>query len=373
VTLRMRVGILPKVFVTMVFVTVIPLAVIWYLGYQATMDRLSKDIDDRLSGVANNAVTHVNAWVDTHARLLGQNAALGDIASMDPKRQRPVLESIARTYPWIFLAHTVAPNGMNVTRNDQEAPKDYNDRKWFQQPAAGAPLGWQVLISRTTGQPAFNLATPIRNPLGGVIGVLSIGMHIDELTRTIANVHIGATGFAFLVDERGAVIAHPKARGSLAQHPAVIAVGSESKKKVVFEEGGKTVVAYAQKTDQGWTFVTQQDYAEAYAPIDDANRKALILLVGSVVFVGLLASVLAPRLTHPIRNLTEIADAISRGQLGDQIHEVERSDEIGGLARAIDRLKMSVELAMRRLVVGDPRGLTPREQAAAAAIGRRDG
>ena len=370
--LRIRVGILPKVFVTMVFVTIIPLAVIWYLGYQATTERLSKDVDDRLSGVADNAVTHVNAWVDTHVRLLGQNVALGDITSLDPKRQRPVLESISRVYPWIFLAHTVAPNGMNVTRNDQEAPKDYADRKWFQQAAAGEPLGRQVVISRTTGQPAFSLAVPIRDPQGGVLGVLSIVMHIDELTRTIANVRIGATGFAFLVDETGAVIAHPKARGNLAQHPAVMAVGSEAKKKVVFEEGGKTVVAYAQKTDQGWTFVTQQDYAEAYAPIADANRKALMLLVGSVVFVGLLASVLAPRLTRPIRNLTEIADAISRGQMDDQIHEVDRSDEIGGLARAIDRLKMSVELAMRRLVVGDPRGLTSREHAAATS-GRRDG
>jgi len=198
-------------------------------------------------------------------------------------------------------------------------------------------------------------------------------MHIDELTKTIANVRIGTTGFAFLVDETGAVIAHPKARGKLAEHPAVVAVAAESKKKVVFEEGGKTVVAHAQKTEQGWIFVTQQDYAEAYAPIAEANRNALILLAGSVVFVGLLAFALAPRLTRPIRNLTEIADAISRGQLSDRIHEVDRSDEIGGLARAIDRLKMSVELAMRRLVVGDPRALTAREHAAAAAIGRRDG
>ena len=92
------------------------------------------------------------------------------------------------------------------------------------------------------------------------------------------------------------------------------------------------------------------------------------------LFVGLLASGLAPRLTRPIRNLTEIADAISRGQLGDQIHEVDRSDEIGGLARAIDRLKMSVDLAMRRLVVGDQRATsTSTEYAPVARTSRRDG
>ena len=189
--LRMSVGILPKVFVTMIFVTVVPLAVIWYLGYRATMERLSTDIDDRLSVAADNAVGDVNAWVDMHVRLLKQTAGLRDIVSMDPRWQRPILESITRVYPKIFLAHTVAPNGMNITRNDQEAPKDYSDRMWFQQPATGAALGRQVLISRTTGQPAFNLAVPIRDAEGGIVGVLSIVMHIDELTRTIANVHIG--------------------------------------------------------------------------------------------------------------------------------------------------------------------------------------
>jgi methyl-accepting chemotaxis protein len=349
VKLSVRVGILPKVFVTLIVVTVIPLAAIWYLDYRATMARLSTDIDDRLSRVAAHGVTFVNAWVDTHVRLLTQNATLDDITSMDARRQKPILESIARVYPWIFLAHTVAPDGVNLARNDHETPKDYSDRKWFLQPAAGMAVGRQVVISRTTGQPAFSLAVPIRDAKGGVTGVLSIVMHIDELTKRIANVRIGATGFAFLVDETGAVIAHPKARGKLADHPAVVALPLDTQKKVVFNEDGKTVVAYVQKTDLGWTLVAQQDYAEAYAPIVTANRNALILLVASIIFVGLLASALAPRLTRPIRHLTEIADTISRGQLAAEIREIDRSDEIGGLARAIDRLKTSVEVAMRRL------------------------
>jgi methyl-accepting chemotaxis protein len=58
------------------------------------------------------------------------------------------------------------------------------------------------------------------------------------------------------------------------------------------------------------------------------------------------------RLTRPIRNLTDIADHISHGELGAEIAEVHRSDEIGGW-RAIDRLKASVAVAMKRL--GDDR------------------
>lgn len=110
----------------------------------------------------------------------------------------------------------------------------------------------------------------------------------------------------------------------------------------------KTVIAYARRTDERWTLVAQQNYDEAYAPLRDANRNALILLAASVIFVGIVASALGSRLTQPIRNLTDIADHISRGELGAEITEVHRSDEIGGLAKAIDRLKASVAVAMKR-------------------------
>ena len=61
--------------------------------------------------------------------------------------------------------------------------------------------------------------------------------------------------------------------------------------------------------------ITQQDYAEAYAPIEEANRNALILLGVTVLFVALVSYLVARRFSRPIRNLTQIADNISRGNL----------------------------------------------------------
>jgi len=348
--LRLRFGILGKLLMTMMVVMLVPLATIWFLDYRTSVEHLSADIEERLSAQAESAVGFVNSWVDTNLRMLRQNGRLDDIISMDPRRQAPVLQSIIREYPYIFLAHTVGLDGMNVARSDQEAPKNYGDREYVQRVIAGAPMGRQFVISKTTGKPSFILSVPITRD-GRIVGVLGIAMDVNDLTRRIAAVRIGETGFTFLVDDTGNVVAHPRARQNLAKHPAVAGAGYESgaKKRSVFVEDGKQIIAYSEKTDQAWTLVAQQDYAEAYAALRAANRNALALLVGSVLFVGVLASALAPRLTRPIRNLTDIAEQISRGQLGTRIAEVDRTDEIGGLARAIDRLKTSVEVAMKRL------------------------
>jgi methyl-accepting chemotaxis protein len=347
--LRLSFGIFPKLLLTMLVVTLIPLGAIWYLDYRAESESLAGQIEQRLSSQADAMAGYVDAWADMNVRMLRQNAALDDMSSMDAKRQKPLLRAIAAEYKWVYIAYTIAPDGNNIGRNDEEAPRFYGDRGYFKQAIEGRQVGQEVLISRTTGQPAAILAVPIWK-LDKIVGVLAAGTTVSEISSTITNVKIGQTGFVFLVDEQGKVIAHPSARDSLKAHPAVAALGGEPRKQVVFtESSGRRVIAFAEKTRYGWTLVTQQDYGEAYAPLALANRKALVLLGITVLFVIVVSYAVASRLTRPIRRLTGIADGISRGHLDAAIAETNRSDEIGSLARAIERLRASVKLAVERL------------------------
>jgi len=347
--LRLGFGIFPKLFLTMLLVTLIPLGAIWYLDYRTESERLSSQIEQQLGGQADTMVGYVDAWVDMHLRMLRQNAALEDMASMDGKRQKPLLRAIAGEYKWVYLAFTIAPDGNNVGRNDEEPPRFYGDRGYFKQAIDGRQMGQEVVISRTTGQPAVILSVPVWK-LDKVLGVLAVGTSIGDVTTTIGNAKVGQTGFVFLVDDQGKVISHPNARDSLKTHPAVVALGGDPRKLSVYTEAaGKRVIALAEKTKYGWTLVAQQDYEEAYQPLTDANRKALILLGVTVLFVLLVSYALASGLTRPIRRLTQISDGISRGNLGAAIAETSRADEIGSLARAIERLRASVKLAVDRL------------------------
>jgi methyl-accepting chemotaxis protein len=75
----------------------------------------------------------------------------------------------------------------------------------------------------------------------------------------------------------------------------------------------------------------------------------MILLLVTLVTVVVVGYLLALRLSTPIRNLTVIADEISRGNLTAEIRETERNDEIGALARAIERMGVSLQMAFDRL------------------------
>ena len=351
---RLRFGIFPKVLLTMIVVAVIPLGAIWYINYHSAVTHLSGQVDQELGDRADAIVSYVDAWVDMNVKMLHQNAALDDIAAMDAKRQRRILLSIINEYKAAYLAFTVAPDGTNIGRSDQDSPKNYGDRVYVQQVLRGAPVGQQVVISRTNGQPALILSVPVIAEQR-LAGVLAIGMTITDVSNSIAGVQIGRTGHAFLLDSTGKVIAHQKrefaeALKDMSAHPAFLGGSEIAKKRVTYtNEQGQPVLGYARKTKYGWTLVLQQDAEEAYAPIAQANRNALVLLALTLVFVGLVSFFLAKQLTRPIRSLTRTADEISRGHLKANIREVSRADEIGALARAIDRLGASIKVAMARL------------------------
>jgi methyl-accepting chemotaxis protein len=351
---RLRFGIFPKVLLTMIVVAVIPLGAIWYINYHSAVTHLSGQVDQELGDRADAIVSYVDAWVDMNVKMLHQNAALDDIAAMDAKRQRRILLSIINEYKAAYLAFTVAPDGTNIGRSDQDSPKNYGDRVYVQQVLRGAPVGQQVVISRTNGQPALILSVPVIAEQR-LAGVLAIGMTITDVSNSIAGVQIGRTGHAFLLDSTGKVIAHQKrefaeALKDMSAHPAFLGGSEIAKKRVRYtNEQGQPVLGYARKTKYGWTLVLQQDAEEAYAPIAQANRNALVLLALTLVFVGLVSFFLAKQLTRPIRSLTRTADEISRGHLKANIREVSRADEIGALARAIDRMGASIKVAMARL------------------------
>lgn len=356
-----RIGIFKKVLITMLFVAIVPLGTIWYIDYRSSIKQISHNIDQQFGYISDKLVTQLNDWVAMNMKVLRQNAGLSDMKSMAAENQNPILRSILKEYEWSYLVFTIGTDGMNVGRSDSKKPKFYGDRIYVKQVLNGASMGKQVIISRTTGKPAIILSAPIyragqEKSKKDLIGVIAIGMSIEEMSDRITNLQIGKTGYAFLLNEKGKVVAHQKEEfakksADFSNHPAYQLRPGSGKKRISYVENGKKVVAYIEKTDQDWIMVTQQDYDEAYSDINKKNIEGLVLLGITLIIVTYISSIFSQRLTRPIRNLTNIAEEMSRGKVGMEIEEMERKDEIGALAAAIDRMGASIRLAMERLSI----------------------
>ena len=75
----------------------------------------------------------------------------------------------------------------------------------------------------------------------------------------------------------------------------------------------------------------------------------LQLLAVAVLIAAFFALTVAPSIANPIRRLTAITEEISRGNFDQEVKEANRSDEIGALARSIERMTKSLRIALTRL------------------------
>lgn len=351
---KVKFGISQKVLLMLLLVALVPLISIWFVSYQSISNLTNEKVNQELAAINNDLITLVDGWVDMNQRMLLQNASLNEMQSMQPKLQNQALKTITKYYDWAYLAFTVDLKGNNIGRSDGKKTKYYGDRAYFKQVIDKKQFGKQLLIGKTSGKPAMVLSTGIFDDNGKLKGVLAQAMTLTELSGKIVNNQIGETGFTFLVDEKNEVIAHPDAdmtrsRVDLSKHQALIALKQGQSTTIFENSNGDKVVAVAKKNAQGWTMVSQQSYAEAYQLIKEENQKALYLLIATLIVIALVAIFVSRRLTAPIRELTEVADKYSQGQLDLKISGLDRSDEIGQLSQAIERLGTSIRMAITRL------------------------
>jgi methyl-accepting chemotaxis protein len=347
-------GLYTKVFLAMLTTALMPLLAVGVFDYVVAQEQAAVRINRQFEDVAKVIDADVSGWVETNLKALQENSHLPDMRSMNPARQVPILRAMAEAYDWAFLACTIGVDGKNIARSDSNPLADYSDREYIRKAFATKSPTHQVVLSKTTGSPALALAYPYAAD-SGQAGVLMVASALRDISEAITTTKIGRTGSVFLLDTKGNVIAHPipdvdgatKLR-DFSAHPAFRAMQGAQFARGEFSELGKDYAFYARTTALGWTVVVQQEIREAYAPVRESVKSALIVFLVAVVAVVVVAYLLAHALAAPIVRLTRVAEAVSRGEGDAEIIDMRRSDEIGALANAIDRLRLSVQVLIER-------------------------
>ena len=189
---------------------------------------------------------------------------------------------------------------------------------------------------------------------GRVVGVMASAMTIEDISGIVANWKAGRTGFAFLVDEKGKVVAHPResfviSQTSLAEHPLIASLHSNGQAHLAsFVDDNRKCLGYVQRNKLRWAVAVQQEDEEVFEPLRRTLTVELVLLAAAALLVALIARFSSTRLTRPILEMTRVADQMSLGELEQPVVS-SRSDEIGLLAESLERLRKSMRAALRRL------------------------
>lgn len=306
--------------------------------------------EENLKLQAEGLESQISQWIQTNI-LAAQNLSKHpSITSLDSSQQKPSLENILKTYKHLYVAHTTAPDGLNIARSDNKAPKQYKDRAWFQGAMAGNEITFQTLISRTTGNPGVCFSTPISQQQKAIAAVLNICSHLDDVTEESGAVAFGETGFAFVVDNSGQVVAHPDLTLTSGDKLADYSFYPPVKRFLAGQEGYFTFtdeqntewVSQAARLNNGWGVFILQEKAEAFEEQTRFQQISVVIGGVTILIVSGITWFLAGNLVKPLQRLTEAAQKMSEGEL-DQSVEIDTKDELGILSNSFNSMTKQLQ------------------------------
>jgi PAS domain S-box-containing protein len=203
--------------------------------------------------------------------------------------------------------------------------------------------------------PTMGIAVPVKEYKGVPVGVLSAKIHLRYLWNLIPQIQIGKVGSTYVVDKEGNLIAHPDTRRVLLGHnvrhlPMVNQVisGKEGHLEFEYPDGEKVLCLYRPIKKLGWGVVVQVPVKEAYGPLEQIARTALMWILVGLVIAILLSLFLTKRLIHPIKQLSDEMLKVPKGNLDVHI-EATKKDEVGVLIESFNQMVQDLKQSQAAL------------------------
>ncbi|QRM34041.1 HAMP domain-containing protein [Microvirga sp. VF16] len=356
--LRFR-GLFQKYFLVLFLAVVIPLATngvseAWF-GYRDQRTRL-----EQLLGVeARSAGTKIQGFLDGITNQLGWLVQLPWTGEPDERRRIDALR-LLRQVPAIVSLTLIDGNGrerlyvsrIGLNRNESRVDSSADVAVAG---ARSAGLWYGKVSYYRDSEPYMTIAMSGNRPS---VGMVVAEVNLKLIWDVIAAIRIGQTGHAFVLDEPGRLVAHPDISLVLRGADETTLAPFREIREAVRRAGadvatsrnaaGIAVAAAATPvTGPDWTVVVEQPLTEAFRPIYAALWRTSGLLLAGAAFAGLLAYVLASRMTKPVHLLEEGTERIGAGQFDHRI-EINTGDELQRLAESFNAMAAGLAVSQER-------------------------
>ena len=339
----------------------LPLLVISILSISKSSTALSKISDEQVQTIAADLARLAD-------NILGEEMKLADVIAADQQvidvltlvkqggtgaateQVSSLYQNLGQTftklgssYQGIFVTDTEG----NLFTGILEGGKEYKgvniaERSYFQAAkTTGKTIIGEVARSKATNKLICVICVPVNSAKQEFVGTLGLVLKVEFLTDLIAGRKIGKTGYGYMTDKDGLLLAHPVAENILTLNLAKLdgmdtfmkkmLAGGKGVEKYTFK-GVKKISGYAPLTVTNWYVAATQNADEfLMASRSIRNLSIIITLVAmalTILAVAYSAGLIVKPLNRAIASLKDIAQG--EGDLTMRL-DARSKDEIGEL------------------------------------------
>ncbi|WP_270606308.1 HAMP domain-containing methyl-accepting chemotaxis protein [Bacillus mobilis] len=228
------------------------------------------------------------------------------------------------------------------------ADYDPTERSWYKD--AVTKQGGIVITEPYKAQGNGHIVVTIAKQTEDKNGVVAVDLSLDNLLKTTKLINIGKKGYAFILDGKQKIIAHPQEKSG--------EKAADSWAKKIYEDnhgafsytydGSEKQMVFATNVKTGWKIggtMYSNEVIEAAQPV---FYNMLIVMFISLVIGGALIYFVTLSITKPLKRLVNTSKEISEGDLTQTI-EIHSNDEIGQLAKGFNEMTDALRTLIGRI------------------------
>jgi diguanylate cyclase (GGDEF)-like protein len=330
------------------FTTLVMTMMLYGRNRRSLTDRVAQE----LRSVSSDAAREVDLWLDQRIydlRLRANPYIVSDNLARIPGRGAAQAVSRLRDYVNTVRQNLAGHEGIAILARDGQMVTSSGSRTGFRfstdrlsnlrtrDALLGDPF-WDTALNK----PVVVLAVPIRDDEGLFLGALAAKINLDGAREMLEQLSADRSRAVYVVTERGQVVISsvassadimkttlPEATtGELTEHEGATVAQARPE--------GREVVAVMRRIPQvRWAAIAEAPRSEALREAGLLRAQTALLMMGLLIFVGLLAFVVGLLITRPLERLTEAAARVSSGDLAAEL-PTGGSGEIGYLSRAFN-------------------------------------
>ena len=313
--------------------------------------------DEFSTQIAAGKGNEIGEWLKANTNELERIAERKDVKSMNWDSMSSALNDVfvkrGSDYDLLFV---IEPDGSYYIAGKGKAAKNLAERKYVKDVFSGERSSiTNPDLSKSTGAKKFNIAVPIKLDNGKIVGCLAVNVNLTTISNTVKNIKIGNSGFGFIVDNEGVVVAHPNEEYlmtlNLKESSSIgfigldkiateMLQGKSGKQSITNLEGKQDYIIYTNiPNSPGWSIGISVPEDEMFKDVYSFIWKVILLfgIIGAITIFTIYIGI-HKLITSKLVGLKNYIFDLSNGDLSKDIDSIS-NDEIGDMATSLQHMK----------------------------------
>ncbi len=358
VNIKRNKSIKTQIALTISLVLFISIAVTGALNYNFerldTIESAKKENYDMATAVSRQ----VDMYIDTSLSSLTTVDSAISFNDLEPEDKNLMLiRMLNKNKQFMSLFVTDNKGNIDATTNvRRDSGKNYGKEEWFNKVIKGETHISNASIDPTTNLPKATIMVPLKDFGGNVIGVLGADFKLDQIYELIKDIKVGATGFAYIVDGEGKMLAHRDFNemvmnqydGKQIKGVSNLLTDGNGSDRYINANGKDVIGGYHKSELTNWGFVVEREYKEAMMEASNAFWRTILISIGVTLFGIVVAMIFASKISKPILAMVSATNSIRDGNLTEKINTNSKS-EIGKLQTGLNEMTESLRNLIRSI------------------------